>query len=117
MIRAALGTDGILPDPKPFVLETALNDSYVSYELNAYTDRANETQNIYSHLHEAMQDSFNQAGVEIMSPSFYAIRDGNTVTIPESHRPADYEAPSFRVKDVGTSPMTAPQGREAGGGK
>ena len=33
-----------------------------------------------------------------MSPTFYALRDGNTVTIPESNRPADYQAPSFRVK-------------------
>jgi len=97
---AALSTDGILADPPPFVLETSLNDFHISYELNAYTDRANEIQNIYSHLHEAIQDSFNQAGVEIMSPTFYALRDGNTVTIPVSHRPEDYVAPAFRVRDL-----------------
>ena len=51
-----------LPDPPPFVLETSLNDFHISYELNAYTDRANDFQNIYSRLHEAIQDSFNQAG-------------------------------------------------------
>jgi small-conductance mechanosensitive channel len=99
LIRAARATAGVMSEPSPFVLETALNDSYVSYELNAYTERANEIQNIYSHLHEAIQDSFNAAGVEIMSPSFYALRDGNTVTIPESHRPPGYEAPAFRVKE------------------
>jgi small-conductance mechanosensitive channel len=98
LIQAALRTEGVLPTPAPFVLETSLNDFHISYELNAYTDRANEIQNTYSYLHQAIQDSFNEAGVEIMSPTFYALRDGNTVTIPESHRPADYEPPSFRVK-------------------
>jgi len=100
LIRAALSTDGILADPRPFVLETSLNDFNISYELNAYTDHANDFQNIYSRLHEAIQDSFNQAGVEIMSPTFYALRDGNTMTIPASNRPAGYEAPAFRVRKV-----------------
>jgi small-conductance mechanosensitive channel len=114
LIRAAISTGGILADPSPFVLETSLNDFHISYELNAYTDRANDIQNIYSSLHEAIQDSFNQAGVEIMSPTFYALRDGNTVTIPQSHRPPDYEAPSFRVKDTGAQPvMVAGAGRAA----
>ena len=37
-------------------METSLNDFHISYELNAYTDRANEFQDIYSRLHEAIQD-------------------------------------------------------------
>jgi small-conductance mechanosensitive channel len=98
LTRAALRTENILQDPRPFVLETSLDDSYISYELNAYTDQANEFQNTYSRLHEAIQDSFNQAGVEIMSPSFYALRDGNAVTIPVANRAPDYDAPSFRVQ-------------------
>jgi len=96
---AARQTDGILADPPPFVLQTALNDFNVSYQLNAYTDRPNDMVDIYSRLHENIQDSFNRAGVEIMSPSYYALRDGNTVTIPESDRPPDYNAPSFRVRN------------------
>jgi small-conductance mechanosensitive channel len=95
--QAALDTDGILHDPPPFVFETSLNDFHVSYELNAYTDRANDIQDIYSHLHEAIQDRFNRAGVEIMSPAYHSLRDGNTVTIPRSQRPAGYEPPRFHV--------------------
>jgi len=95
--RAALGAEGILHDPLPFILQTSLNDYHVSYELNAYTDRPNEIQDIYSRLHEAIQDAFNRAGVEIMSPAFHALRDGNTVTIPEVERPDGYEPRSFRV--------------------
>jgi small-conductance mechanosensitive channel len=104
LVTAALHTEGILPDPAPFVLQTSLNDFHISYELNAYTDRANDIQDTYSKLHEAIQDSFNAACVEIMSPTFYALRDGNTVTIPAEHRAADYEAPSFRVGEITHSP-------------
>jgi small-conductance mechanosensitive channel len=115
LIHAALRTEGVLPDPAPFVLETSLNDFHISYELNAHTDRPNDIQNIYSHLHEAIQDSFNQAGLEIMSPTFYALRDGNTVTIPASCRPPGYQAPAFRVKDLSEPALAVPEGRRSGG--
>ena len=38
LIEAASRTAHILKSPPPFVLQTALNDFYVTYELNAYTD-------------------------------------------------------------------------------
>jgi small-conductance mechanosensitive channel len=101
LINAAKKTDGILAEPPPFVLQTSLNDFHISYEINAYTNRPNDNHNIYSRLHAAIQESFNAAGVEIMSPTFLALRDGNTVTTPEAHRPENYEAPSFRVKETG----------------
>jgi len=88
LTNAALATDGISHDPAPFVLETSLNDYNVTYELNAYTGRANEIQNIYSRLHEAIQDGFDRAGVEIMSPAYHALRDGNATTIPTAGRAA-----------------------------
>jgi len=112
LIRAALNTEGVLSEPAPFVLETSLNDFHISYELNAYTNLANQMHVIYSCLHQAIQDSFNQAGVEIMSPTFYALRDGNTVTTPPDHRPADYEAPSFRILDTARRAAAAFQSRE-----
>jgi small-conductance mechanosensitive channel len=99
MKSAALATPGILPDPAPFVLQTALNDWHVSYELNAYTQDANLMPAIYSGLHENIQERFNAAGVEIMSPSYYALRDGNTTTIPDDQRPPDYKTPGFRIEN------------------
>jgi small-conductance mechanosensitive channel len=116
LIRAALGAEGVLAEPAPFVLETSLNDFHITYELNVYTDRPNDIQNIYSGLHQAIQDSFNKAGVEIMSPTFYALRDGNTVTIPARDRPADYEAPSFRVRDTTPQPVELARRRSGNGG-
>jgi small-conductance mechanosensitive channel len=89
LVQAARRTSGILPEPVPFVLQTALNDFFVTYEINAYTRRANDMVNIYGELHQHIQDAFNAAGVEIMSPHFTSLRDGNPSTIPGSDRRAD----------------------------
>lgn len=98
LIDAALATEGILPQPRPFVLQTSLNDFHISYEINAYTNRPNDMIDIYSRLHSNIQEKFNEGGVEIMSPTFLALRDGNTVTIPEAQRHPDYKPPSFLFK-------------------
>jgi small-conductance mechanosensitive channel len=39
LIAAADGVERIQEEPKPFVLQTGLNDYHVTYELNAYTDK------------------------------------------------------------------------------
>jgi len=100
LISAAKTTNHILENPPPFVLQTALNDFYVSYQINAYTDHPHEMAQIYSDLHQNIQDKFNEGGVEIMSPHYAQVRDGNTVTIPETYRPADYIAPGLRITQV-----------------
>ena len=41
---------------------------------------------IYAALHAKIQDAFDAAGVEIMSPHFTSLRDGNTIAIPEPAR-------------------------------
>lgn len=86
LIQAALETEGILKTPDPFVFQTSLDDYYVSYELNAYTKAPEQMAKIYSALHQNIQDQFNEAGVEIMSPGYTAFRDGNEVTIPAQYR-------------------------------
>lgn len=84
--KAAYNTELIDNEKVPFVLQTALNDFYVSYELNAYTRHANSMAKIYSDLHQNIQDSFNEEGVEIMSPHYGALRDGNDIAIPVGYR-------------------------------
>jgi len=101
LIGAASETKFVLRQPEPFVLQTALNDFYVAYELNAYTDTPREMQFIYSELHQNIQDRFNEAGLEICSPHFSALRDGNTIAIPGEYVPKDYSAPAFRVDGSG----------------
>jgi small-conductance mechanosensitive channel len=106
LIAAAAKTDGVLAEPKPFVLQTALNDFYVSYELNVYTERPNEMPRIYSDLHQHIQDAFNEAGVEIMSPHYGALRDGNRIAIPDAYVPKTYQTPGWRLPLGGAKPST-----------
>ena len=103
LVKAALSTDHVLKEPPPFVLQTSLDDFYVSYEINAYTVNPEFMASIYSQLHQNIQDAFNEGGVEIMSPHFRQLRDGNQTTIPGDYLPPDYVAPSFsvRVKEGG----------------
>lgn len=99
LVDAALATDLIKKKPLPFVLQTSLDDFYVSYQLNARTRDIDKMALIYSDLHKNIQDKFNEAGVEIMSPHYGAHRDGNQSTIPQKYLPADYQAPWFRIQD------------------
>ncbi|SDX66760.1 mechanosensitive ion channel family protein [Hymenobacter psychrophilus] len=100
LLLAAAVADDVLTDPAPFVLQTSLDDYYVAYELNFYTRAANRQAGIYSRIHQNIQDRFNEAGVEIMSPHFRAVRDGSQVNIPAQYLPKDYEAPKFRVDNL-----------------
>jgi small-conductance mechanosensitive channel len=97
MIEAALKCDLILKEPKPFVLQTSLDDFYVSYQINAYTEHADKGSKIYSEIHTNIQDGFNEAGVEILSPHYRAQRDGSMVTTPANYLPDDYQAPPFNI--------------------
>lgn len=97
LIAAARTTERIVGEPAPFVLQTALNDFYVSYELNAYTDAPSSMARVYSDLHTNIQEQFNKAGVEIMSPHYSALRDGNSSTIPADYLPGDYQPPAHRI--------------------
>ncbi len=101
LINAAGATEHILASPPPFVLQTSLDDFYVSYELNAYTKTPQNMAGIYSELHQKIQDQFNASGVEILSPHFSALRDGNQIAIPENYLPKSYQAPSFRIVSTG----------------
>lgn len=85
LIEAALRTEFVLKKPTPFVLQTELQDFYVSYQINAYIHEANLQAQIYSELHQHIQDVCNENDIEIMSPHYRAERDGNTTTIPEQY--------------------------------
>lgn len=98
LLNAADRTSAIVKEPKPFVLQTSLDDFYVSYQINAYTNDANQQALIYSELHQNIQDCCNEMGIEIMSPHYRSARDGNATTIPADYLPKDYDAPGFKVQ-------------------
>ena len=100
LIAAALATDGVLQEDikRPFVLQTSLDDFYVAYQINVYTDQSHRMARIYSELHQNIQDKFNEGGVEIMSPHYQTLRDGSMTTILSNYLPPDYKQPPFNVK-------------------
>jgi small-conductance mechanosensitive channel len=107
LIEAARATSNVLESPAPFVLQTALNDFYVAYQINLYTKVPEKMPRITSELHANIQDKFNEAGVEIMSPHYAQIRDGNRTTIPESYLPSDYTPGTLRISGWERPPETS----------
>ena len=83
-----------------FVRITSLDDFFVSYEVNAYTRQAQKMSHIYSELHGHIVHKFKQAGIEIMSPHYSAIRDGNPIALPKDHLPKNYEPTPFTVQPL-----------------
>ena len=83
MIQAALATSYIEAEPRPFVLQTKLDDWYVVYQINAYTRHPEKMSIIYSQLHQQILDIFHEAGIEVMSPHFMGVRQSEQPFIPE----------------------------------
>ena len=97
LVAAAAKTPGVLAEPRPFVWQTALNDFFVTYELNAYTNVPRDMIDIYAALHLRIQDEFAAAGVEIMSPHYTAFRDGNAAALPSSDTAGQRTAAPYHI--------------------
>lgn len=70
LLEAARRTSSLRNDPAPFVRQRSLSDFYVAYELNAYCDTPHRRRAALSELHAHIQDTFNEHGVQIMSPHY-----------------------------------------------
>jgi len=70
LLTAAKATPGLRADPAPYVLQRALDDFYVSYELVAAVVDPVQRPLVASDLNARIQDAFNAAGVQIMSPHY-----------------------------------------------
>ncbi|MEB3322245.1 MAG: mechanosensitive ion channel domain-containing protein [Synechococcaceae cyanobacterium] len=89
MLAAARSVPGITDEIPAFVLQTSLNDFHISYELNAFVRDASTYRATLSELHGAIQDQFAAANVEILSPGYHAIRNGNASTVPGRENSAE----------------------------
>ena len=98
LLKAAKNTKLLQRDPKPFVLQTSLDDYYVTYELNVYTKQPKKTPLIMSDLNRNILDVFDDLGIEILSPKYVASRDGNTSTVP-SQNGVDFRNPIEKIAD------------------
>jgi small-conductance mechanosensitive channel len=83
LLEAARRTDGLSTDPKPFVLQKALADFAVTYELNAYCRDEKSIPLMYTELHRNIQDVFNEYGVQIMTPNYVADTPEPKIVAPE----------------------------------
>lgn len=84
LTSAAAKTSALRKDRAPFVLQRALSDFYVEYELRVHLDRPSERVEMLSELHAHIQDAFNEHGVQIMSPHFMA-QPGEKIYVPKEH--------------------------------
>jgi len=98
LLAAANNTQLVEKKPEPFVLQKSLDDYYVSYELNVYTNQSKKMPFIYSELHKNILDIFNNAGVEILSPAYMAARDGSLTTVRSKLKPED-KSPLSKIVD------------------
>jgi hypothetical protein len=68
-----------------------------------------------SALNERVQDVFAEAKVEITSPAYTAIRDGNAMAIPPESLATDYVPGAFSVRHVGSRPAPQAPGKTSAG--
>jgi small-conductance mechanosensitive channel len=97
MKKGAKQTAGVLTKPEPFVLETELGGFAVNYTLIAYAEEPKRARHISAQLRRNILDLFNAEGVEIMTPSIAAVRDGNQPAIPEEYNPKPFSIPGIQV--------------------
>ncbi len=91
---AADRTKGLRKSPKPRILQRALSDFYVEYQLLANLERVEGRIQALSDLHAQIQDAFNEFGVQIMSPHFEN-QPGQKVFVPrEGWNPNPVKEPS-----------------------
>ena len=90
LLLAAERTSGVLREPEPRVLQRSLADFYVEYRLIFVIERPAERYLVLSELHAQIQDTFNEFGVQIMSPHFVD-QPGQPVVVPKGHW---FDAPS-----------------------
>jgi small-conductance mechanosensitive channel len=100
---AADRTRGLRKSPKPRVLQRALSDFYVEYQLLAHLERAEDRIPVLSELHAQIQDAFNEFGVQIMSPHFENQPAQKVFVAREGWTPAPAAPPSGSESILGRS--------------
>lgn len=92
LLLAAERTANIIQDPAPRVMQRALSDFYVEYQLLFRIPNPEQRYLILSDLHAQIQDAFNEYDVQIMSPHF-EMQPDDTLVVPKS----DWRKPPSRL--------------------
>lgn len=83
LIEAALRAPGVRHEPAPFVRQGALTSFCVDYTINAHIEQPTERLAVLSNLYANIQDAFNEAGIQIMTPAFES-QPAEPVVVPKS---------------------------------
>jgi small-conductance mechanosensitive channel len=110
LLLAAERTPGLLPEPAPFVLQKALGDFCVTYELNVHCDRPQAMNRLYTELHRSILDVFNEYGVQIMTPAYETDTEQPKV-VPRDQWFAAPAAPPAAAADAGEAEEPRAQGK------
>jgi hypothetical protein len=68
----------------------------VTYEINAYCDRPQEMEKLYTALHRNILDVFNEHGVQIMTPAYEGDPEQPKVVPKEQWYAAPAKAPGAK---------------------
>jgi small-conductance mechanosensitive channel len=109
LLMAAERTPGLLREPPPFVLQKALGDFCVTYEINVYCDRPQDSPRFYAALHRNILDVFNEYGVQIMTPAY----EGDPEIAKIVPKEKWFEAPAKRLERAGPSAGSEEAGAKA----
>lgn len=105
LLEAVAATDGFASTPPPFVLQRGLSDFYVEYEVFAAlanpADGLARKPHLMSDFHANIQDAFNAANVQIMSPHFEA-QPEQAIVVPREqwNGPSAAVTPGEMLKDI-----------------
>ena len=109
LLVAAKRTAGVLPEPKPVVLQVALQDFYVEYMLFVALEQPHRRYQTLDALHAHIQDAFNEYGVQIMSPRYVTDPRKPKIVPPEEW----YSAPAAPAAGFPSAVLAADRGRGA----
>jgi small-conductance mechanosensitive channel len=70
LLEAAARTEGLRRDLSPFVLQKALRDFSVMYEINVFCDKPHSMGALITALHRSILDVFNEYGIQVMVPAY-----------------------------------------------
>jgi small-conductance mechanosensitive channel len=99
LLQAASRTPGLCRVPAPFVLQTALGDFCVTYEINVFCNTPQMMAQVYTELHRNILDVFNEYRVQIMTPA-YEQDPSEPKIVPKDRW---YEEPAERPRSIGSS--------------
>jgi small-conductance mechanosensitive channel len=88
LINAALATDYVQKKPRPFVLQTGLDNFYARYQINCYTKEVDKVPKIYAALYENIQNGFHEAGMDMTCANYgvYELKKGEEDLTQSSRR-------------------------------